>query len=588
MNSSSRNRLAVLLSVLASSLSSACSLRNSKLNRIVEDHFEEYLKLDPLFATSIGDERYNDQLAIPITKEHRAKELALIEGSLAKVQRIGGCASFKDQAKITCEIFVDELETSRELERVSLDHLLLVDQFDSFFSEFAELAAGSSYVEFETEKDYRDFLARMNRIPDYFDATIANLREGMKLGVTTPRGLVEKAHTQMVKLLAKNPLESVFAKPLKNLKDVDGKNASLKSDYEKAIADKIYPAYRKLETFIKNEYLPKARLSHGIASVPGGQAYYEALIRSHTTTRMRPDEIHELGLKEVARIRADFEKVKETLGHKGDLQSFFAALRKDPKLFPFHSEEEVLNAYRGIQSRVMAKVPEFFSRTPKAAFEVREVEKFRAENASEAYQNPTPDGSRPGIFWVPIPNPTHYSAKNMESLFLHEAIPGHHFQISLQQELKLPRFRRFGGNNAYVEGWALYTESLGKELGVYTDPYQWVGRLENEMHRAIRLVVDTGMHVKGWTREKAIQYSLDNEPADEDGVTSEIERYMVIPAQALSYKLGEIKIRELRERASQQQGKKFDIRLFHEKILEDGALPLSVLDAKISAWLAER
>lgn len=561
--------------------------KSDRLKSIVESHFEEYLKLYPLYATSIGDTRYDDRLTIPLSEAHRVKERALIEDSLAKVTALG-CEGLEGQDTLTCEAFKEDLAIGREYLNVSFEHLLPFDQLDSFFSEFAELASGESIVAFKTPKDYDNFLSRIEVIPAYFDQMIANMKEGVKKGLTTPQPLVRKALKQVQDLLVKDVKRSVFYKSVAKMPEdwpvADRKRIA--EAYEGAIRDQVYPAYKKLEAYVRTSYLPKARKTHGLSALKGGRELYRALIKLHTTTDQAPEAIMKTGLEEVRRIRDEFEKVKLELGFKGTLKEFFKSLRKDPKLYPFKTSEEVLNAYRAIEGRIQAKIPDLFKRTPKAGFEIREVAKFKAANASEAYQNPTADGSRPGIFWVPVPDAAKYGSKSMESLFLHEAIPGHHFQIAIQQELTdLPRFRRFGGNNAYVEGWALYAESLGKKLGVYTDPYQWVGRLENDMHRAIRLVVDTGIHWNGWTREKAIAFSMENEPGDEAGIVSEIERYMVIPGQALSYKVGELKLHELRERARVAFKERFDIREYHDQILKDGALPLGILERKIDRWI---
>ena len=311
--------------------------------------------------------------------------------------------------------------------------------------------------------------------------------------------------------------------------------------------------------------------------------------KASTTTKLTPDEIHQIGLSEVRRIRAEMEKVKQQVGFKGDLAAFFEFVRTDPKLNPFKTADEVLTAYRAIEARLQTNLPQYFGIIPKAKFEIRQTEKFREAGASEQYSTGSPDGSRPGVFYVPIPDPTKYQLIRMESLFLHEAIPGHHYQLSLQQEqTNLPKFRQFGGNGAYIEGWALYTESLGKELGLYTDPYQYFGMLSAEIHRAIRLVVDTGIHTKGWTREQAIKYSLENEPLTEDKVIAEVERYIAIPGQALAYKIGQLKILELRRKSERELGAKFNIRDFHDEILKDGSLPLDVLERKINEWIARK
>ncbi len=534
------------------------SAKSVKMNQVIDDYFESFLKLYPLFATSIGDHRFDSEMTIVPSDEHRKQELNLVETTLATVSAMG-CNDLNHQDTLTCEAFIHDMQASGELLRTDLGHLMPVDQFSSFFSDFAEIASGSSYVTFNTLQDYKNFEKRMEVVPAYFDVMIANMKLGLKRKVSTPQVLVDQALKQIHALLPKDIHESVFYKPLLNLDQVaKGSDATIvKAQYEDTIKTKVYPAYEKLENYVKNEYRSKARKTHGISKVPGGKKYYLALVKENTTTDLSPDQIHSLGLKEVSRIEAELEDVKKQLGFKGSRDEFFKSIRTDKKLFPFTTSEQVLNAYRAILARVMAQVPAHFRLLPKAKFEIREVEKFKAENASEAYQNGSPDGTRPGVFWVPVPHAEKYGSKDMESLFLHEAIPGHHFQISIQQETDLPRYRRFSGNNAYVEGWALYTEGLGKDLGMYTDPYQWIGRLGGEMHRAIRLVVDTGIHWKGWSREKAIKYSLEHEPADQAGVISEIERYMAIPGQALSYKLGELKILELKNKAKLALGAKY-------------------------------
>jgi len=565
------------------------SAKSVKMNQVIDDYFESFLKLYPLFATSIGDHRFDSEMTIVPSDEHRKQELNLVETTLAIVSAMG-CNDLNHQDTLTCEAFIHDMQASGELLRTDLGHLMPVDQFSSFFSDFAEIASGSSYVTFNTLQDYKNFEKRMEVVPAYFDVMIANMKLGLKRKVSTPQVLVDQALKQIHALLPKDIHESVFYKPLLNLDQVaKGSDATVvKAQYEDTIKTKVYPAYEKLENYVKNEYRSKARKTHGISKVPGGKKYYLALVKENTTTDLSPDQIHSLGLKEVSRIQAELEDVKKQLGFKGSRDEFFKSIRTDKKLFPFTTSEQVLNAYRAILARVMAQVPAHFRLLPKAKFEIREVEKFKAENASEAYQNGSPDGTRPGVFWVPVPHAEKYGSKDMESLFLHEAIPGHHFQISIQQETDLPRYRRFSGNNAYVEGWALYTEGLGKDLGMYTDPYQWIGRLGGEMHRAIRLVVDTGIHWKGWSREKAIKYSLEHEPADQAGVISEIERYMAIPGQALSYKLGELKILELKNKAKLALGAKYSDQDFHDEILKDGALPLSILDRKISEWISMR
>ncbi len=335
-------------------------------------------------------------------------------------------------------------------------------------------------------------------------------------------------------------------------------------------------------------YLPAGRETSGFGSLPEGDRIYQTMITFFTTTNMSAEEIHELGLKEVARISSEMEKVKKEVGYKGDLKSFFDFVRNKKELMPFTDPQQVIDNFNAIHLKMEPQLNKLFELKPKTGFEVRRTEAFREKSASAQYNAAPLDGSRPGIFYVPIPNVQEYNSYGDEDLFLHEAIPGHHYQISLQQEnQELPDFRKVLWYSSFGEGWALYSESLGKELGLYTDPYQYFGMLGGEMHRAIRLVVDTGLHSKGWTREQAIQYSLDNEAETEASIISEIERYMIMPGQALSYKIGQIKIRQLREKAENELGKNFDIRKFHTEVLEAGCLPLSLLETKIDQWIAE-
>ncbi|MDP5062650.1 MAG: DUF885 domain-containing protein, partial [Maribacter sp.] len=349
---------------------------------------------------------------------------------------------------------------------------------------------------------------------------------------------------------------------------------------------KLIPAYKELHDFMATEYLDAGRESSGIQGIPDGDAYYAYQIKLYTTTNMTASEIHEIGLKEVARISAEMEAVKKQVGFKGDLKAFFTEVRNKKELMPFKDPQEVVDNFNAIHKRMMPKVNALFSKQPKTPFEVRRTEAFREASASAEYNPGSLDGTRPGIFYVPIPDVTSYNMYSDEDLFLHEAIPGHHFQISLTQENEdLPQFRKSLWYSAYGEGWALYTESLGKELGLYTDPYQYFGMLGAEMHRAVRLVVDTGLHSKGWSREKAIEYSLDNEAESEASITSEIERYMANPGQALSYKIGQLKIMELRAKAKANLGDDFDIKVFHEKVLELGCVPLALLEEQIMNWI---
>jgi uncharacterized protein (DUF885 family) len=359
--------------------------------------------------------------------------------------------------------------------------------------------------------------------------------------------------------------------------------------YTKAIENSIVPAYKKLHDYIKDQYIPACRTSIGIGEVPGGKERYAYLIKYWTTTELTADSIYNLGLSEVSRLRAEMEKVKEQVGYKGDLKSFFKYMNTDSQFFPFQTAAEVIDSFNNIHEKMKPQLSKLFDKTPRSKFEVRQTEKFREASASPEYYQGTADGSRPGIFYTPIPDAKQFNTFAMEDLFLHEAIPGHHYQNMLTIENEsLPMFRRYLWYGAYGEGWALYTESLGKELGLYDNPYQYFAALSAEMHRAIRLVVDVGMHMKGWSREKAIKFSLENEGESEASVIAEIERYIAIPGQALSYKLGQLKIRELRAKAEYELATKFDIREFHNEILNEGCLPLKALEEKIDRWILSK
>jgi uncharacterized protein (DUF885 family) len=403
---------------------------------------------------------------------------------------------------------------------------------------------------------------------------------------------MEKLLPQLEAMIVAEPEESLFYAPLRKFPETISvpEQQRLTAAYSKKISGTVVPAYARMRDFVRDEYLPKARDSVAWTALPDGEAWYEFAVREHTTTDMSPDEIHELGLSEVGRILGEMDGVRRQVGFEGDLEAFFTHLETSPEFY-FTRGADLVRGYNEIKRRIDAQLPRLFSVLPKADYEVREVEAFRAQSSAGAfYQQPSADGSRPGIFYVNTYNLKAQPKFGMETLSLHEASPGHHFQISIQQELEdVPRFRRFGGDyTAFVEGWALYAEYLGKELGLFTDPYQWFGRLNDEQLRAMRLVVDTGLHSKGWSRERAIKYMLDNSTLAETDVVSEVERYIAWPGQALGYKVGDLHIQALRRRAEQELGEKFDIRDFHREVLGDGAVPLSVLDAKIDRWIASR
>lgn len=560
--------------------------KNPQLDKIISDYYEDQLKLSPISATFNGDNRYNDLLNIDFTDSHRALVKSILEKYQKSLQEINR-ESLTTNDQLTYDLIERDVNLGLEGLRFP-ENLIPLNQFYGFHLTFAQLGSGSVIQPFVTVKDYENWSKRMVKGAAYLDSSLVYFRKGMAAGHVLPKALIVKIIPQLDAFNVKDINESTFYGPIKNLpksfSEADKKRIT--ELYTNNIQQIILPAYSRLATFMKEEYLPKGRLSSGISDIPNGKAYYQYLIRTMTTTDKSADEIYQTGLSEVKRIKTEMEKTKDAVGFKGDLKAFFEHMRTDPKFTPFKDPAEVLAAFETIHKKMEPALKTMFGRVPKSPFEIRQTEAFRAASASAEYFAGSEDGKRPGIFYVPITNAKTFNlTSGMESLFLHEAIPGHHYQISLQQENgDLPKFRRFGGNSAYAEGWALYTESLGKELGLYTDPYQYMGALGDEMHRAIRLVVDAGMHSKNMTREEAIKFMMDNEPLNEEGTIAEIERYMAIPAQALSYKIGALKIKEIRERLSKQLGTKFKIADFHDELLKDGNMPLEVLEKKMDQW----
>jgi len=566
----------------------ACKSGDAKkeLSTLVDNYYEEQLKLNPVSATANGDNRYNDQLTITFTDSHLAKVKALLEKTQASLSDID-----RDDLDANDQITFDMLKRDVELGLEGLtypDNLMPLNQFYGFHLTFAQLGSGSVMQPFATKKDYENWEKRMHIGAAYMDSSIVYFKRGIAANVVLPKALTEKIIPQLTSFEVQDIKQSTFYGPLNHFpKDfTEADKAKFTKEYTQIIQSEIIPAYTRLAQFLQTEYLPKSRSTSGISAIPNGAAYYQYLIKVLTTTDKPADEIYQTGLAEVKRIRTEMEKTKQAVGFQGDLKAFFEHMRSDKKFMPYHTSAEVLAAFETIHKKMEPALKTMFGRVPKTPFEIRQTEAFRAASASAEYFQGSEDGTRPGIFYVPILDATKFNTTSgMESLFLHEAIPGHHYQVSLQQEnSQLPKFRRFGGNSAYAEGWALYTESLGKELGLYTDPYQYMGALGDEIHRAIRLVVDAGMHSKNMTREEAIKYMMDNEPISEQGATAEIERYMAIPAQALSYKIGALKIREIRERLSKELGPKFKLSDFHDEILKDGNMPLDVMESKMNRW----
>ncbi len=565
----------------------ACAHKNPKgknIDEVFSNYWEERSKLFPLEATQQGDNRYNDLLPNDQTAEFRKGLDDFYNRYLHEVESFDR-NKLSDSQKTSYDLFVYEMKMNLEGSKLPL-WTMPFQQFWGLPLTMGQLGSGENYQPFKTLQDYQNWMSRMEAFSQWMDSAIQNFRDGIKMGVVLPKILVKKTIPQMEDLAKNDPKKNIFFAPLNKIPaDIsEADKAILVKRYKEIVTMVVLPSFKRMATFLKKEYLPKARNTHGIDGVKGGKEIYTYLARYWTTTNKTPDEIYAIGLSEVARIRSEMESIKSQTGFKGNLKSFFNYLKTDKKFYPFKTDEEVLNFFRSLHEKIKPKLPTMFTRFPKTPFEIRQTEEFREASASAEYNSGSPDGTRPGIFYMPIIDPKKYNlTSGMESVFLHEAIPGHHFQISLQQEnTTLPKFRRFSWYGAYGEGWALYTESLGKELGLYTDPYQYMGALGDEMHRAVRLVVDVAIHTKGMTRDQAIKYMMEQEPISKDGAVAEIERYMAIPGQALSYKVGALKIRELRNQYSKQLGDKFKLTKFHDEVLAEGCLPLSVLESHMN------
>ncbi|MEJ2196694.1 MAG: DUF885 domain-containing protein, partial [Ignavibacteriaceae bacterium] len=559
---------------------------NISFNQMLDEYYEDGLKLKPIDATFAGDSRYNNSFPNFLSDDYKSEIKAYYSNYLGKLSQFND-EDLSDSEKISKAVLKWECEIN--LNRLTFrQELFPIDQMWSVNLIMGQFASAYSAQPFNTVEDYNNWLQRLAGYLVWMDYAEMRMKEGMELGYVLPKSLIVKVIPQLEALTVDDLENHLFYDPVKNFPEsfsAEDKKM-LTEAYSTMLTEKLIPAYKRLYRFMSTDYLEAGRESSGIDAIPNGKAYYNHQIKTYTTTNMTADEIHQLGLNEVARILLEMEKVKAEVGYKGDLRSFFDFVRDNKELMPFTKPEQVLDNFIVIQNRMKPQLELLFDKEPKTAFEIRQTEAFREESASAEYNQGSVDGTRPGIFYVPIPDATKYNICSDESLFLHEAIPGHHYQISLTQENEdLPKFRKIIWYSGYGEGWALYSESLGKELGLYTDPYQYFGMLSAEMHRAIRLVVDTGLHAKGWTREQAIRYSLDNEAESEANIISEIERYMANPGQALSYKIGQLKIRELRTKAEKELGKNFDIREFHNQVLETGCVPLAILEDKINNWI---
>ena len=559
---------------------------NAAFDTLLEDYFEGSLELYRINATYIGDERYNDTLPNFLSPEFELKEKNFLNHYKDKLVAFDDNELNKQQL-MSKNILLRELALELEGKAFHTD-LMPINQMWTFQLTMGQLASAKGAQPFKTPQDYRNWLVRLEGYLAWIRSAEDKMRMGIEKGYVLPKSLIVKVLPQLEAMAQTAVADHLFYSPVKQMPEefTSKEKEAFKTAYLSILENQIIPAYKQLHNFMATEYLEAGRESSGFDAFPDGAKYYDYAIRVYTTTEMDADSIHRLGLSEVSRIRGEMEKVREKVGFEGDLNAFFEHIRTKPELIPYSDPQEVIDNFNSMYEKIKPNVDRLFSLQPETSFEIRRVEAFREASAAAHYNSGSLDGTRPGIFYVPIPDVKQYNVYSDEDLFLHEAIPGHHFQISLQQENQdLADFRKNLSYSAFSEGWALYTESLGEELGLYKDPYQFFGMLGAEMHRAVRLVVDTGLHAKGWTREQAIQFSLDNEAESLAGITSEIERYMANPGQALSYKIGQLKIRSLRKKAEEAMGNQFDIRIFHQKILESGALPLSILERKINDWI---
>jgi uncharacterized protein (DUF885 family) len=580
--SSVRSAPALLRAAAVQAPASNVSTRVAALNALLAEQWQHTLENSPEFATILGDLRYNDRWS-DASLAHIAAEHKATADFLKRFEAID-TTGFADTDKLNQQLMVRRLKDSLRSDELKLYEMPL----EQMSGVHLQLAGFVSSIPFHTTKQYDDYLARLKAVPKLFDQVTAVARQGMADKLMPPKYLLEKVVVQIDSIGKPAGMDSVFAEPLKHFpKSVSAADQQrLKTAILAAIDHDVRPAYVKLGQFVAKDYAPHGRAEPGVWSLPNGEAIYRYSVRHMTTTDKSPQEIHELGLAEVKRIEGEMTKIAKAQGH-ADLASFRAALKADPKTHAT-SREDILNRYRGYLAGMQPELPKLFGLLPKTKVEVMPVEPFREKEAAGAeYHQGTPDGSRPGQIFVNTGDFANRSILSIESTAYHEGIPGHHMQISIAQTLPhLPPFRQQAGYNAYVEGWALYAEQLGKDVGFYQDPLSDYGRLSDELLRADRLVLDTGVHYKRWTRQQMVDFFHAHSSEDEPDLQAETDRYVTWPGQALAYKMGELKILELRTRAKQELGDKFDIRAFHDEILGGGALPLDVLETRVDNWIA--
>ena len=573
----------LLTALLAAFVASPCLAGPAEdFAALLRDEWEWRLRSDPMFASENGDRRYNDQWQ-DNSLEAIQRRVAELRGFLRRLYAIDRNA-LPDDRKLDFELF------RRDLQERADEH-----GFKGYLMPFLHdggvqnLEDNATKLRFATVQDFDDWLARLDKIDDVVEQTILLAERGRETGFTSPKILMERIPDQVARQLVDDPESSPFWSVFAAIPDdiPAGERERIRAAARATISKTVLPAYRELDRYFRDTYLPAARESVGLASLPGGAEWYEFLTRRYTTSRMTPDEIHRLGLEEVKRIRGEMDRVIETVGFDGGFEAFLQFLRNDPQFY-YSDPDALYEAYLATSKRIDPELVRLFGKLPRMPYGVKPIPESVAPDTTTAYYtSPAADGSRAGIYWVNLYRPEVRPKYEIEVLTVHEAMPGHHLQLALQQEMgDMPDFRRYGGFTAFVEGWGLYSEALGYDLGLYTDPYSRFGQLTYEMWRAVRLVVDTGLHYKGWTRDQAIDFFRDNAAKTELDIINEIDRYIGDPGQALAYKIGQLKMRSLRTDAEVALGKDFDIRAFHDAMLGAGALPLDLLETRMNNWLA--
>lgn len=558
------------------------SPQNPELHKLFADEWERNLRESPENASYFGDTRFNDRWT-DMSLDAIAARAAADRSALEKLSTI-------DRARLTPADQLDYDTFAWQLQR-SVERQKFREYLQPVGHQGGPQTADGlvEVLSFANVQDYQDWLKRLQGLPQVIDQSIALMQEGVRAGNMPPRILMQRVPAQIAGQIVDDPAKSGFYKPFLKFPDAipATEQARLQADAKRIIASDVVPAYRKLQSYFDNAYLPKARDSIAVSDLPDGKAYYDFLAAYYTTTELSSAQIHEIGLKEVARIRAEMEKVKAQTGFTGTLGEFFTYLRTDPRFF-YKTSDELLTAYRALSKRIDPELVKVVKTIPRLPYGVRPIPDSIAPDTTTAYYQPgAADGSRPGWYYVNLYRPDMRPRWEMVPLSLHEAVPGHHFQFARGMELPdAPMFRRTAYFTAYGEGWGLYAEQLGTEMGLYEDPYDRFGQLTYEMWRAVRLVVDTGMHSKGWTREQAIAYFKDNAAKTDQDIVNEVDRYIGTPGQALAYKIGQIRISGLRAKAEKELGPKFDLRSFNDAVLETGSVPLEALERHIDAWIA--